>query len=100
MDLEQLKYLTDDQKDKYVTLERTFDSKGWKIIEVWAQQRAIEEHHRAAMASSWEDHRVATGARLAYEQLANLRDTTELEFTQLAEQAMLNDTIEEELEHE
>jgi hypothetical protein len=100
MDLDQLNYLTDDQKDRYVTLERTFDSKGWKIVEAWAVQRAQEEFQRAGFAATWEDHQRATGARMAFEQLAALRDATELEFVNLAESNMLNQQEEEELNHE
>lgn len=100
MDLEQLKYLTDDQKERYVTLERTFETKGWVIVEAWAKQRAIEQLERAAYASNWEEHRVATGARLAYEQIANLREDTEKEFTMIAETNMLNAQVDEELVHE
>jgi hypothetical protein len=97
MDLEQLKYLTPDQKDRYVTLERMFDSKGWAVVEAWAKQRATLEYQRAATASGWDDHRLATGSRLAYEQIANLREATEQEFVDLAEQAMLAEQENEEL---
>lgn len=100
MDLDQLNNLTDDQKDRYVTLERTFDSKGWKIVEAWASVRAQEEFQRAAMAGTWEDHQRATGARMAYEQVAALREATELEFLNLAESNLLNTIEEEELTHE
>ncbi len=100
MDLEQLKYLTPDQKDRYVTLERMFESKGWQVVQAWAASRAENEMRRAAFTGTWEDHRLATGARLAYEQFVNLREATEQEFVDLAEQAMLAEQEDEALDNE
>lgn len=100
MDLNQLKYLTPDQKDRYVTLERMFEGKGWSVIEAWAKTNAVQQMERAAFAGNWEDHRMATGSRLVYEQIVNLRESTENEYVALAEQAMLAIAEEDELEHE
>lgn len=96
MDLEQLARLNDAEKDRYVKLERMFDTPGWKIVEDWARQNAQQQMLRAAHATSWEQHQMATGARLVYETVASLRDTTEAEFTAKAEEALLNQSFEEE----
>ena len=100
MDLEQLKYLTPDQKERYVALERTFDSEGWKVIRAWAATQSSLAMERAAFASNWEDHRIATGVRLSFDQIVNLRDATEAEYVSIAEDAMLSDEETDELEHE
>lgn len=100
MDLEHLALLDDDQKDHYVKYERMFDTPGWALIEEWARLNSQQQFMRAAYAGSWEENRIALGARLVYEQIANLRNTTEAEFMAKAEQALLNTAFEEELEHE
>jgi diphthamide synthase subunit DPH2 len=100
VDLEQLKYLTDDQKDKYLAYEKVFDQKGWGFILGWLQGQIQEQAVRAINASSWDDHRVATGARIAYEQLASLRESVEAEFIARAEENMLNAKEDDELEYE
>lgn len=96
MDLEQLALLDDVSKERYVTLERMFDTPGWKLVEEWAKTNAQQQFHRAALAGSWEENRMALGARLAYEVIAGLRDSTEAEFIAKAEDAALNGQYEEE----
>lgn len=100
MDLEQIKYLTDDQKDKYLDYERTFESKGWGYVKGWLLGQIQEQVQRALFASSWEDHRVATGMRIAFEQMLSLHENVEAEFVSAAEANMLNAVNDDELEHE
>lgn len=86
MDLEQLNYLTDQQKARYSQLENMFETPGWKLVEDFANRNAEEQYQRAASARDWNEHRLATGARAAFITIARLRDTTEVEFAQLAEE--------------
>jgi hypothetical protein len=100
MDLEQLALLDDDSKDHYVKLERMFDTQGWAVIEEWARVNSEAQFQRAAFAGSWEENRIALGARMVYEQIRTMRDSTEAEFAAKAEQAVLNTVFEDEVEHE
>lgn len=100
MDLEQLRYLDDDQKARYVKLERTFNTEGWVVIEEWALEKIDAAIKAAASASSWDQHRILTGMRLAFEQVAGLRDSTEKEFLQMAEDNLINSQQEVEEEYE
>lgn len=86
MDLDTLNNLTDEQKTQYMRVERTFESDGWKDIERWAEQNAEQSAIRQLNASTWEQARVEHGMRLAFLMLANLRETTELEYQARAQQ--------------
>lgn len=100
MDLESLKYLSDEDKNRYMTLERMFQSDGWKVLMAWAVENHEQQMIRAVMAPSWEDHRIATGARLALEQVIRFEQTTEAEYQQRAEDAMLSAESDDEVEYE
>jgi hypothetical protein len=87
--VEILKHLTEDQRQRYLLLEKTFDSDGWPLIIEWATKRANECHSRAANANSWDDNRISVGAREVYLQIANMRDSTTMEFSKMAEANLL-----------
>ena len=84
MDLEQIQHLTDEQKARYLELERTFDSPGWKLVEEFALQRRDDAVARVLFAKSWDEHQVFSGAKDAFAIFVNLRESTENEFAALA----------------
>lgn len=84
MDLDQIQHLTDEQKERYLQLERTFDTPGWKLVEEYAIQRANDATGRLLAAKSWEENRIFAGGREAFALFANLRESTESEFAALA----------------
>lgn len=100
MDLEQLARLDDASKERYVKLERMFDTPGWAIIEEWAKTNAQQQLLQGAYAGTWEANRMAAGARLVYESVASLRESTEAEFVAKAEEALLSSEFEDELLNE
>lgn len=87
MDQEQLSYLTDQQKERWQILENLFAHPGWNLIVQFLEIEAENQNIRAANAASWDENRLAVGARAAYAQLAKLAESTEHEFALLAEQA-------------
>lgn len=83
----QLSLLNDEQRSRYNKLEALFEHPGWKIVEEFAQASAQQQAQRTLNANSWDEHRLATGARMAFAQIAALPEVTENEFANLAAQA-------------
>lgn len=100
MDLEQLKYLTPEQKDTYMRMERLFGSPGWEDVMQWALVNKAAAGKRQMDATSWDQNRVAYGARLAFEMLEQLATGTEAEFEQFAASAQEAAEVDETLENE
>ena len=87
LDLQQLQLLNDQQKAAYMHSEKMFASEFWPWIKQWAEANAAEQRERVVNAATWDFNRVATGARYAFELLANLEKVTEAEFANVAEAA-------------
>jgi hypothetical protein len=87
LDLEDLAFLDANQKERYMALERLFESDGWHIVKAWADTCCGEALNRIVNSQSWDQNRVAVGARIAYLHMLNLESATEAEFTQYVEQA-------------
>jgi len=83
--MEVLKNLDDNQTDRYMKLERVFESDGWPLLEEWFTQKAEVARQRAAHANSWDENRIAVGQEGAYTELVNLRDSTMQQFEVAAE---------------
>ncbi|SRR6266404_1432602 len=100
MDLEALKYLSDEDKNRYMVLERLFSQPGWKLVTSLMEQLALEARDRAAFAKSWDENRIAIGQGYGYNMVASLQDSTEAEFEQKATAAKqkLADKEEEDFE--
>ena len=84
MDLDDLKYLEPDERERYMKLERLFGTPGWDVIARWAEMNRDEARDRAASAQTWEENRIAVGMRMAYDMFAQLQKVHELEFEELA----------------
>ena len=100
MNPEDLKYLTDEQKTRYMMLDRLFNQPGWAVVVELAKTRAMEQRDRAAFAKSWDDNRTALGAGFVYNEFSQLQETTDMEFAQLALNAKQAAQEEDETEHE
>lgn len=87
LDIQQLHLLTDQQKAAYMQAEKMFSSDFWIWMQKWAEDNAAEQRERVVNAATWDFNRVATGARYAFELLANLEKVTETEFANVAAQA-------------
>jgi hypothetical protein len=100
MDLEQIKHLPDDMKQRYSDLERMFSTPGWALIEETFKQRAEGHQQRELSSQNWDHTLLNRGARLAFQELANLREATEQEFSAISEQQALRAQLEDEIDHE
>ena len=88
MDMNLLNALSDQQKSEYLAITRTLDGPGWDILSNYYQDRVADHIKAGANAGSWEENRILLGARLAYEEFANLRDAIEERFEELAHEAL------------
>jgi predicted DNA binding protein len=86
MDLDEINLLTDQQKQKYMSLMRMFESDGWKIMDAWASANSDEARERAAMAATWEENRIYAGQRVVYDIVRKLPEINEQEYAILAQQ--------------
>lgn len=103
LDLDQLMYLTDEDKNRYSKLETLFAQEGWQLLVELAQKLAVEAHNRAANAASWDQNRVNLGLRMAYEHIATIEQATHNEYIELADsnrQRVLEAEIGDEIGHQ
>lgn len=100
MDLDRLKLLDPEQKERYMRLERLFEQPGWQDVLKWALVNKVSALGRELNALNWETNREYHGARLAFEMVQGLQDSTELEFEAMASDALTDTSDEIALEHE
>lgn len=87
MELVDLQLLTDAQKERYMILQRGFESQFWGLLKAWGQQNANEQLARLFHASNWDTHCLARGAHDAFNLLANVEASVEAEFANYAKEA-------------
>lgn len=98
LDLEDLVHLDAAQKDRYMSLERLFESDGWHVVKAWASQCADEHLNRIVNSQTWDQNRISVGARIAFLNMLNLEGATEAEFGQYVANAKVAKTEAEEAE--
>ena len=84
LDMEQIANLSDHQKERYMILQRGFETDFWKIIKGWVVTNGNEELSKLVRAQKWDENRVAYGAVGAYERFANFEMMVDIEFTEYA----------------
>ena len=70
--MEILKHLGEQETKNFLAFEELFGSDGWKLVLHYANQQSINEGFNGANAKSWEDNRVAFGARKTWDHLLNM----------------------------
>lgn len=85
MDLNHLKFLSDEDKERYMKLERLWSQPGWELVVELARQLAEAHKNRATFANTWEQNRLALGSALAYDHISRLQELTEAEYEQKVE---------------
>lgn len=96
LDLNDLQYLPDTEKSRYMMMERLFANPGWDYVMQLAQSDFDAAKARVISAQTWDQNRVAFGAMQAFYSLLNLRDQIEAEFEQLAAKAKAEKVEQEE----
>lgn len=77
LDLEEINLLSNADKNRYMVMERMFESDGWKFVVKWATANVEEAKGRVLNAGTWEQTCFARGALLAYSHFANLEKISE-----------------------
>lgn len=96
MEMNLLNALSDGDKARYMRVSALFNSDGWKdFVELYEEKASILER-RAIDADTWEQVLVSRGLRLAYLEVSNLETSTENEFTQLAQELVVTDFVDDE----
>lgn len=84
LNMQELAFLTDQEKQDYMEWERGFESVFWKKLHEMAENGSSEALMRAAHADTWDTNRISYGQRTVWELLANLEESVEREFQQAA----------------
>jgi hypothetical protein len=100
MNLEQIKHLPDEMKERYAQLERLFRMPGWAVVMDWAKARRAEAETRQLHAGNWDAVVLNRGATLAFAALETLESTTEQEFAAAAEAGAERSLLDDEAEYE
>lgn len=90
-------HINDEQRDRFVKLQETFESSGWRLVKEWCDMKAVEAGYNGANAKSWEDNREQYGRRDAWKQASELADTFMNEF-ELVAQTIITDKENNEVE--
>ncbi len=85
MDIHQINALSNEQKAKYMALQRLFDQPGFKYLVEWARAQVGDSTARELSAPNWEQVLLMRGARFAYANFAEIEKYTEAEFSDLAD---------------
>ena len=80
LDTDEIAALSDDQKWRYMAMERLFDQEGWKLFQGWCSLNADEQLSRLVNCKTWEENRMAVGARAAFLLALNVENVTDAEF--------------------
>lgn len=83
-------HINDTQRERFVKLQETFESDGWRLIVEWCDMKAMEAGFNGANCKSWEDNREQHGRRDAWMQASKLADTFMNEFEMVAQAAIAN----------
>jgi len=83
-------HINDTQRERFVKLQETFESPGWKLIVEWCDMKAMAALFSGADCKSWEDSREQHGRRDAWMQASKLADTFMNEFEMVAQAAVAN----------
>ena len=93
LDLEQVNALAPDDRNRYMQLEKLFAQPGWRIVVALATQNAGAALTQAAVASSWDNNRLAYGNHLAWRAIQNLEKDTQALYSEKAAQVIAQDEL-------
>jgi len=71
---ELMSWLTDQERDRFVLLQETFETGGWKLLVDYASAKVVQHGVDGSNASTWEKVLENRGARMAWEQVSKLAD--------------------------
>jgi hypothetical protein len=83
---EVMAWLGDAERDRFVKFQGLFEADGWRLYREFALAKVFEHSVTGANAKTWEENRVAFGARRAWDDVAASADEFMKSFERLAHQ--------------
>jgi hypothetical protein len=71
---ELMAYLNDMERDRFVKLQETFETDGWRLLSQYANEKVIYHGVQGSNATSWEKVNEHRGARETWRQVARWAD--------------------------
>jgi hypothetical protein len=93
LDMDELKQLPNEFKDKYMLLERLFGDKAWEYVKAWCQKSADQQIALILQAPNWDQTVYARGKRDGFLELLNMEKAVAFQFREIVRQAV-EDAIE------
>ena len=88
LDMDELKQLPNEFKDKYMLLERLFGDKSWEYVKAWSQKSADQQIIAILQAPSWEQTVYARGKRDGFLELLNMEKSVAFQFRQIIRESV------------
>lgn len=88
LEMDQIQALPNDMRGKYMLLEKLFDHAGFKYLLEWAKAQVADSQMRELNAKTWDEVVFFRGAKLAYNNFAEIERYSEAEFAQIAEDVL------------
>lgn len=102
LDMEELKLLPNEFKDKYMLLERLYGDKAWELVKAWAMQSADQQVTLILQAPNWDQTCYARGKRDAFLEMIHMERGTNFQFRNIIRDGLARKAADEEaaLAHE
>lgn len=91
---ELMSWLGDAERDRFVKLQETFESAGWKLIVEYANAKTLQHGVDGANAQTWDKCVENRGARYAWQQVMQLHDEFMNAFENAAREAQMANAAE------
>ena len=96
LDMEELKMLPDEFKDKYMLLERLYGDKAWALVKAWAEQSANQQVQAILQAPNWDQTVYARGKRDAFMEMLHMEHGTNFQFRNIIRDGLAKQAADEE----
>lgn len=96
LDMEELKFLPDEFKSKYMLLERLYGDKAWELVKAWAIQSAEQQLATILVAPNWDQTVYARGKRDAFLELLHMEQGTNFQFRNIIRDGLARKAADEE----
>jgi hypothetical protein len=96
LDMEELKLLPNDFKDKYMLLERLYGDRAWDLVKAWATQSADQQLTAILLAQNWDQTVYARGKRDAFLEVLNMEKGTNFQFRNVIREGLSRQASDEE----
>lgn len=96
LDMEELKLLPNEFKEKYMLLERLYGDRAWDLVKAWAMQSADQQVVAVLNAPNWEQTVYARGKRDAFLELLNMEKGTNFQFRNIIRDGLARKAADEE----